>query len=178
MKSLEEEIKGLVQEDRMTEESQCWVDPITGEVIDPNDIDSLLEAHERYQEVMRSLRAWNQRVRQQCLALTSDGEDSMSGPTTRRLRGSAYEGVLTLPPITFEQRALKELWNSKPELASEYLRIQSLSVKMREYKKLLNTTGDEELESFKAILKRADLGRVGTPTLQVKPIEKKEATGE
>lgn len=167
MDELDEAFAAPVGQQNLFEKQEVWTDPITGELIEPGDYDQVLEAAERAKQAASQLRAWEHRLRSHCAKITETDE----APVTRRLKGKRWLGIVTMPPITFDQSILKEAWNSYPELAKQYMRIQTLSVRMREYNKLVNTKGDKAFEQFKSMMIRACQGRVGVPRVKIVKLE-------
>lgn len=140
---------------------QSLFDPFTGEIIADEDIDGLIEMYERLDKTNKTVYAVLCRIREK-LAAKTEGDAK-----TRRVRGQTRACVLSFPSESFEQAMLKETWEEFPELRDEALKIDSIGVKLREYRKLQNTTGGERFIAFRDRLARACRGCVGLPTLKV-----------
>jgi hypothetical protein len=136
--------------------------PLTGEVIAPDDIDGLIAMLDRVKSIGDRLYAVQMRLRN-LLASKTEGD-----AVTRRIRGKKRLAKVTMPDVSFEQSILKELWNSHPQLAQEYMKIGTIDVRMREYKKLVDTASEEaNFTFFRNALTRACRGRIGTPRVDV-----------
>jgi hypothetical protein len=138
-------------------------DPTNGELVDLTDPDSIIDSYARMKAMSDKLWACITRLRQAAADLT------IGDKKTRRIAGKRRAAKVELPAESFEQSVLKELWNSHPEIAQEYLRIESLGVKAKEYKKLLDTSAPTrpDLEFFRDAISKASRGRAGLPTLTV-----------
>lgn len=137
-------------------------DPITGELIDPENVDQMIDRLEAIQLKSSLYYAVTMRLRR-AIAAKTEGDT-----VTRRIAGANRKAKIIMPDESFEQSILKELWNSHPILAAEYLKIERLAVKLREYKKLLTTSSDQaDFLFFKEALIRANVGRVGTPRIEI-----------
>lgn len=137
------------------------VDPLTGEIIADDDTDGLIEMYERLDKTNKTVYAVLCQIREK-LAAKTEGDAK-----TRRVRGRTRACVLSFPSESFEQAILKETWEDFPELRDEALKIESIGVKLREYRKIQNTTGGERFTAFRDRLARACRGCVGLPTLKV-----------
>lgn len=138
-----------------------WVDPLTGEAVDSNSVDELIECYSRVKAMGDRLYSMQVRIRE-LLASKTEGD-----AVVRRVKGKERIAKVTLSDESYDQAVLKELWNSHPSLAQEYMSISQLRVKGREAKKLINTTGDDAFNFFRDAMTKACRGRVGTPTLTV-----------
>jgi hypothetical protein len=137
-------------------------DPMTGEIFDVRDIDSLISLYERRKVVNDQIYSVLVRIRL-ALANLTEGD-----AVTRRVRGKKRSAKIKMPDVSFEQAVLKELWNSHQKLALEYLKIETVGVRMKEYKKLVGTSSTEpDFIFFRDALTRAERGRVGTPSLTI-----------
>lgn len=135
--------------------------PISGEVIDLADIDSMIDAIDRLKPAADKIYAVLQSLRISLAGLT-EGD-----AVTRRIRGKRRSAKVEMPDVSFEQSVLKELWNSHPKLAQEYMRISTLAVQMKEYKKLIDTASSEaDFTFFRDAMTSACRGRVGTPAVK------------
>jgi hypothetical protein len=136
--------------------------PLTGEIADVKDADGLIDLFERLKEKNDAIYAAMLRCR------TALSELTEGDAATRRVRGKRRAAKIEMPKVSFEQSVLKELWNSHPELAVEYLKIESIGVQMTPYKKLVNTTGTgADFKYFRDALTAACRGRAGTPSVTV-----------
>lgn len=72
-----------------------------------------------------------------------------------------------MPDDGWEQSVLKEAWNSFPGLREQALRIASISVQKREFTKMPNENGPAEFVTFRDMVKSANKGPSGSPTITV-----------
>lgn len=126
------------------------IDPTTGEVIDPKNVDQLAEAYAKidalareYGEALRAIR-------------TALGELSEGDARTRRVRGEHHRVKLEMQPPNWNQKKLREAWDGFPKLAEEFIRIERFAPKLREVKKLDSESGNESFEIFKALILSAE----------------------
>ncbi len=138
------------------------IDPLTGEVIDREDNDALISAYERVNRTYNKLKA----VRVQ-LAIAMAERTVPGEKRTRRLAGHLRLAKIEMPGDYFAQDLLKEAWNSYPHLRDQYLRIAQIDPKLTEVKKLWETSGEPDLESFKRILAQARQPSTATPTITI-----------
>lgn len=145
-------------------ESESILDPITGELVDVNDADSLIDAYQRLDAHDKEVYAAKRAIKLAIAALTT-GEAK-----TRRVRGeSGRNAVVTMPDDSWDQSKLKEAWNSYPKFRDEFLAISELRVQMREFKKTLNTSSsDEAFSQFQKMLIAANKGPSPGATPSVK----------
>ena len=136
-------------------------DPTTGEVFDLNDSDDLISTYERVDKKYQILKVFRQDLAH-AMANKTEGDTA-----TRYLRGILRRAKITMPPDLWEQSILKEAWNAYPKHSAEFLRIERIAVKLREWKKLKATTAAKDLESFKGMISRAERPATGTPQIKV-----------
>lgn len=135
--------------------------PLTGEVVNEQSIDELIDCYEYIDRKDKAIFAVKQRIKTLLLART-EGD-----AVTRRIAGAKRVAKLTLPAEGFDQATLKRLWAEYPELAAQYLRIESIAVQAREVAKLRNTSSDQaDLVAFRDALIAASKGR-GLPTISI-----------
>lgn len=137
------------------------IDFTTGEVLERGDADALISAFERVKAEADKLYSLRHRIAEAIVAL-SEGPNK-----TRRVRGKARIAKIEMPDEGWTQSILKEAWNAYPTLRDEFLRIESVGVKLREWKKLKETVGPADLEQFKKMLASANVGTVGTARVSV-----------
>lgn len=138
------------------------IDPTTGEVIDRSNIDSMVNAYERVEAKCRELYTAKRQ-----LAYAMYDQTQGSDAKTRRIEGENRKAKIERPDDAWDQSILKEIWNSFPKLCNQYLRIEQIGVKLVPYKQLMNTTGTEDIEQVKKMLKRANRGPMGTPRIKI-----------
>lgn len=137
------------------------VHPETGEVIDAADVDAMASAYEAARRKENELYAFRRMLAER-LAVMTTGESK-----TRRLRGQATRVKIEMPDDSWNNSLLKELWNSYPQLAVKYLRIERIGPQLREVKKLKNESGDVAFQMFKSIMLKANEGPRGTPKITI-----------
>jgi len=133
-------------------------DPLTGEIIDTDSIDAMLDRFDALDEFNRKLYGVLLALRRAIAAKTE------GGGVTRRVAGRLRRAKVVMPDESFDQTKLKELWHGYPALAQEFLKIDTVGVRKREYAKLVGTASDQEdFCAFRDALKAANCGRTGTP---------------
>lgn len=137
------------------------LDPITGELLDPADIDSLIDAYERIDARDKQHYAAKLAIRQ-ALASRTEGDAK-----TRRVQGHRRKAIVEMPSDSWDQAKLKQIWELYPDLREQCLKIDSIGVKLREYKKLVNTSGTPEFQAFRDNVTAANKGQTGTPTVKI-----------
>lgn len=137
------------------------ISPIDGECVEIDDIDGLISLYEKCKAMNDACYAVQLAIRQTFWSM-SEGTAK-----TRRVRGLKRIAKVVQADDSWDQAALRETWQAYPELRDEFLRIESIGVKMREFKKLQSTTGDAELCEFRDKVICANRGPVGTATLTV-----------
>jgi hypothetical protein len=117
--------------------------PLTGEVYATN-LDSLVSALRDVDEQMRQLASF----RSTLSALIAGQVEAPPDPLWQRTARLATENntvKLVYPPPRFDQKTLRTVWENWPKLAPGYLSITGLRVRLREFKKLVQTTGGSKL---------------------------------
>lgn len=137
------------------------MNPFTGEIIRLDDIDGLIGLYEGLDKVNKQAYAVMLRIRES-LAARTEGDAK-----TRRIRGETRLAKLEWPAESFTQADLKRLWEEFPDVRDDYLKIDTIGVKHREYAKIANTSGGERFTEFRDGLTKASRGITGTPTLKI-----------
>lgn len=137
------------------------MNPFTGEMTRLDDIDGLIGLYEGLDKVNKQAYAVMVRVRE-VLAAKAEGDSK-----TRRVCGERRKAKLEFPSESFTQRDLRTIWEDFPDLRDQVLKIDEIGVSLREYRKLINTSGPERFMEFRDKLTRACKGCVGLPTLKV-----------
>jgi len=137
------------------------IDPTTGEVIDPANADSLIDAYERIKEKNDICYSVLLSIRHAMASLT------VGDAKTRRIQGKRRKAKLEMPSDSWEQAKLREAWNEYPDLRDQVLKIDTIGVRMTEYKKLVNTAGDATVEEFRDVITSANRGPTGSPTVKI-----------
>lgn len=137
------------------------MNPFTGEMTRLDDIDGLIGLYEGLDKVNKQAYAVMVRVRE-VLAAKAEGDSK-----TRRVCGERRKAKLEFPSESFTQRDLRTIWEDFPDLRDQVLKIDEIGVSLREYRKLINTSGPERFMEFRDKLTRACKGCVGLPTLKI-----------
>ena len=116
----------------MPEAIREFVCPITGEVIPEADIDALIDALERVKAQEGDLRQFRMLLGQFFVERTNDFD-----ARTRRIRGNRRRCKIELADESWDQKTLKQAWTEFPELAKQYMAIESVKLQMKEWKKAL-----------------------------------------
>lgn len=124
-------------------------DPTTGEVIDPRNVDQMVEAYARLDALHREVGEALRSIR------SALGELSNGDARTRRVRGDHHRVRLEMPDPTWDQKKLRQAWDEFPKLAQEFIRIAQFAPKLREVKKAENESGSPEFTSFRDLLMSA-----------------------
>lgn len=132
-----------------------------GEIVEVDDIDGLIDLYEELDAVDKKVYGAKLRIRE-ALARLTEGDQK-----TRRVRGKRRKAKVEMPGPSWDQSILKECWNSYPDLAPEVMSISSLRVKLREFKKVVGTSGDDAFVNFRDMVTAANRGPVGTPTVKI-----------
>lgn len=135
--------------------------PLTGEITEIDNVDGLVDMLERLNEVDAKIYATKLAIRKSLAALT-EGDAK-----TRRVRGARRQAVVEMPGDSYEQSVLKECWAEYQDLRDQVLKIDTIGVKAREYKKLVNTSGDTRFNQFRDAVARANRGPTGVPTVKI-----------
>ena len=145
------------------EPSTALLHPISGELLDTNDVDGLIDAWEDLQALEQRLRAARLAM---ATALAAQAPREGDCRTTR-LRGNRRKVRIEYPADSWDQSMLKEAWNAFPAWRDEYLRIVEVGVKLREYAKMARESGPEPFACFQRMLQSAHRGPTGTPRIVV-----------
>ena len=139
------------------------VDPLTGEVLNIEDVDALIDLYERVSNFDRRLYATKRRLAE----IFWDSTKATGSLKTRRLRGKSRAVKLTAPRDGWHQDILREAWHAYPSLRDECLSIGSVNVSLRGLAKLLSTSGPKDFETFVGMVKSANKGPSGSPSVKV-----------
>lgn len=137
------------------------VDPLTGEILDRDNVDDLIDSYERLKQTSDRCYAVQMEIRR-ILADKTEGDAK-----TRRIRGKRRAAKITMPDDSWDQSILREAFHSYPQHRDECLKIDTVKVMLREYKKLVNTSGPPDFETFRDMVTKANRGPTGTPALAV-----------
>lgn len=129
------------------------LDPITGEVIDTDDTDALIDCFERLKNRIAELYNTHNLVLDRFKKRIGPLQDQ--DKRTHRILGKTRVAKLEFPPDTWNGSILKEAWNSFPKHRDQLLRIDSIGVKAREFKKFQEAKGEKDWETFRDMIARA-----------------------
>ena len=91
-----------------------------------------------------------------------------SANVTQRVRGEAFEIEVTQADVSWDDSALKRVWEDAPQaLRDEILRVSKVAVNAKTWKVWEKTTGTDEFEHWKGKIKSACRGRTGMPAVRV-----------
>jgi hypothetical protein len=135
--------------------------PLTGEIVSLDDIDGMIDLYENLKEKSDAAYACLIALRV-ALAKKTEGD-----ARTRRIRGKRRAAKIEIPADSWDQSLLKESWNSYPQYRDQVLKIDTIGVQIREFKKIVNTSGPADFEQFRNMVTQANRGPTGTPTVKV-----------
>ena len=141
------------------------VDPTTKKPISTADVDALITLHEKMKTYRDQSRDTMLEIEEILFRMTEDGDDAQL--VTRRLKGKTRTMIISLASVSWEQSILLEAWNSYPKLRNDTLKINTIGVKAKEYKKMTGTTGDKAYTQFKKMITAADRDRTGKPSFKI-----------
>jgi hypothetical protein len=144
------------------------INPVDGEVIQTN-LDSLVSALRNVDEQLQALHAFRNTIARLIAEQAEPPSDTLFQRTARLTTSTGQVGVrLDFPPPRFDQATLRRCWQDWPQFAPQYLAINGLRVKLREYKKLVGMSGNKVFKAFKAGLLSARLiGEISAPRVIV-----------
>lgn len=141
--------------------------PLTGEVVDMDDVDSIVDALEFSTDFRKRMDLFTTQLRLRLANLALAASEDKEA-ITQRVRGTRRIVKVTMPDIAFEQRALKDIVaNYPPELREGIILVDSYKVAIREFKKLAAQSGPPQFLAFRDALNSACRGRVGTPSCSI-----------
>lgn len=138
------------------------MNPLTGALVDTDDIDSLIRACDDAKRQLDDLRCFEDMLRR------TIGERATGTTKTRRIRGKQLVAKVEMPDDTWDNSILKEAWNSYPDLRDEFLKISTVGVKLREFKKMVGTTSDDaKFETLKKMISSAKKPATAAPKVTI-----------
>lgn len=146
------------QSESVTERS--IMNPITGSMVDMDDIDSIIRACEDCKSLMADLKTFDDTVRRRA------GEFAKGTSKTRRIQGAELQAKIEMPDETWDQPLLKSLW-AEPKyekFRERYLKLGSVNVAKTEFNKLKGLSSDDETFAvFQSLLLSAEKPATGAP---------------
>lgn len=145
------------------EDERLIMNPITGAVVNLDDIDSVIRACAENKQLKADLDTFDRTVREAAVAFTT------GTAKTRRIQGKTLKAKVEMGDVYPNQSILKEAYAAYPKYRDGYLTIASVNLKLREFKKLENlATDDPAFESFASMLKTAhQQGSVGSARVSI-----------
>lgn len=134
-----------------------------GELFDPGNIDELAEAVIAAKRLLEVARQFEYQVR---TAIASHAKFEGDCKTVR-VRGDKYRLIVTLPDDSWDQAALRDIVEMHPGFAKDVIKPAGLKVAIREYKKIMNESGNEPFLEFKQALLAANKGKIGLPKVAI-----------
>lgn len=86
---------------------------------------------------------------------------------TRRLTGKDRTVKVEMPDDSWDQSILKEAFNAYPQHRDKCLKIGEINIQLREWKKIMNTTGEQDFNLFRDMVKSANRGPTGNPRVTI-----------
>lgn len=139
------------------------LDPTSGELIQPTDVDGLIALYGKLKERSDAIKVMQYQIREALAAMTT-GETK-----TRRVEGAAHAGKLEWPSDEWDDAELLRLYREWPELRDRWLTIKKVGVKAVEFKKALAMNSTEPgVNEFRDAIAACKLKPKATaPTLTV-----------
>ena len=140
------------------------ISPFDREIIDLDDsksTDKLIGLLEQIKNTEKQLYAVKPLVVRE-LAARTEGDAK-----TRRVMGDDRLAKVTMPDLSWDQGILKEAWNSYPKFRDMCLKIGEITVALRDWKKIENTTGGDDFNQFRDMVKAACRGAIGSPSITI-----------
>lgn len=138
------------------------LDPVTGECIDLSDPDAIIDAWEATSRALETLHSYKSALTKRLDEMAQAGDGK-----TKRLRGQRRQVKIVAADDSYNQSILKEAYHAYPAFRDEFLRIDSLALKLREWKKAVGTTGPADFESFKSLITSASRGPTHAPRIHI-----------
>jgi hypothetical protein len=143
------------------------IDPISGELYDLKNPDSIAEGLGRVRDYLEDLLGFRRRLHEAAEALCDPADEAR----TRRVRGTRFRLKVERPPDAWDQTVLKGLWFDFPEYANSFLSVERLRVRLVEYRKIAHESGPERFQTFKAHLEAANKGPQGLPSVTIEEVK-------
>lgn len=154
------EIDSIDFEDALVAQNEI-LNPLTGLSIEIEDTDGLISAFEHLKFVESQCYSAKRQIAI-ALAAKTTGQAK-----TRRVEGEKRRAKIEFPDDSWDQSVLRTAWEQYPELRERCLKIVTISVQLREYKKLKETTGTDPVNQFRDAVVSANRGPTGTPRVTV-----------
>ena len=149
-------------------ENRIVMDPRTGEVIDPKDVDALAEKYAELDAIAKQIGETLRAIR---LALS---DLSQGDAQTRRVRGERSRVKLVFDGPRWNQGTLRQIWKQYPLLAPDFIRIERLAPKLVEVRKLQNECGGQDFAHFRKLLLDAEEPNTAPPRVYLETSTQRE----
>jgi len=149
-------------------EEPLWTCPITGSIIDPTNIDKLIETVYLIKEQVSDLQFHATKCKSLLVAMDDDTKSK-----TTRVQGESSVVKIVKPDAGWDQQALAAIMHVHPRLSEKIVKVDKLKVMKRELDKFMRTSGGESVELLKESLKQANLGPSRAPTVTVEVLHGK-----
>jgi hypothetical protein len=126
-------------------------------------VDQLIDAYQFHANEERMAREFKHKIAALLAAKAPRDPDCR----TARVRGEQFRAKIEFPADAWGQSKLKEAYNAYPQYRDEFLVIERLKVKLREYDKAIRETGPEPFQQFVQMLKSANRGPQGPAKITV-----------
>jgi len=138
------------------------MNPLTGSLVDTDDIDSLILGCVDAKRQLEDLRSFEDTLRRKLGSLTT------GTAKTRRVKGKTLQAKIEMPDEGWDQTVLKEAFESYPQFRDGYMKIGTISVKLREFNKLSEmSTDDAAFGQFKGMLEASTRPATGAPRVSL-----------
>ena len=123
-------------------------DPCTGELVSTDDIDGLADLLIRCRERRDYLYVAIHEA-ERAIVAKAPADD---GPKTKRVKGKTKTLKIEHPSAAWDSGKLREAWEAYPDFRDEYLAISSIKPRIREVKKLKETSGEPPFLQFRSMV--------------------------
>lgn len=141
-------------------------DPVTGEIIAAEELsaDELILLYARLKQLHDEIETTIWQLRQEAGRRTKDQKKK-----TTRLVGTEKQAKVVFPSDGWDNSVLLEAWHAFPVIRDNFLKIKTVSVVAREFKKLESATieGNKPLEMFVSMLRSAVRPSTAPPTITI-----------
>jgi hypothetical protein len=145
----------------MGNETHEILNPFSGEPVDGNDVDGLIDLLEEIREQEDRLHA----ARSAIVAALANKAPQTGDSKTSHLRG-LRRCVRIEYPDAWSQRILRQVWEQFPERCQEFMRIASFGVRLRAYAELQTESGPDSFQRMRELLLSANRGPVPRVTIE------------
>jgi pimeloyl-CoA synthetase len=132
--------------------------PETGKRLDPDDVDALIDALEIVKRHLSKCFDHKRAIEDALFARVSKLKTK-----TRRVKGDRRQARIEMPDKPQDRARLKKIVEKFKIIWPQLIRISAYSVKMREYKKAVNTEGSEVWNEYRDAVKSAILEPTAKP---------------